>query len=174
MLSSPSSQPAGDGFAQFATEAGDGTGSPAAIGDYSGGETDFLVTCPENVLIKMNRVIVQYEDQGNFAGAVYGAGAALTNGISVLHLNDAGDIVRDWTSLQRIVANANWTRYCFDRDYLEFGVGNNYFGCRWTFGRSGAPITLRTGQSIAVRLRDDMSFLVDQTFNFQGVRIDES
>ena len=157
-------------FARYADTVGDGSGVKQAIGDYSAAITDFLITPPENTQYKIARMIVHYEFTGVFTASDYGSGAQLANGISILRLDDNGNILDDYTDGIPITTNGNWGQPCYDSQPETVGAGNSYWRVRWTFARAGASINLYN-QSLAVRLNDDFTArnLVTHTFSMQGV-----
>lgn len=157
----------GQFFSRFADTIGDGSGTREAIGDYSVVAQNFLFTPPENTFYEVSRMIVQIEDNGNFAADIYGSGTALVNGIQLAKLNSNGDIMVDYMDTINVTTNAQWAELCYDIDLSSFGAGNNFLDIRWTFLASGAPIKLHN-ESLALILNDDFSFLVSHTFNLQG------
>ena len=140
-----------------------------ATGNYAGGVEQFKVTCKTgSQKLHLTRMIIYLEDVGNFNSSVYGVNITLTNGITVV-VYDADD-----TELQRltcedaVLTNAQWARLCYDASYLSWGNGNDSLTVRWTFERSGKPVSLTSGQYLAVELNDDFTGLEDHTFMLQG------
>lgn len=151
---------------QFLDTVGDGTGDKNAISDYSSGQ-NFLLTCPANVsFIELYRGIVYIEDSGNFSSAGYGNLSGLSNGIEA-RLEKIGETI-DLTDGQPIKTNAEWSKICYDVNYVSFGSGNNALSVRWTFARAGAPFKLYPGESLVFYLSDDLTGLVQHTFFIQG------
>ena len=145
---------------------GDGTGTKNAIGDYSGGQ-NFYFTCPETATsVDIYRMIVYVEDSGNFSSAGYGNLSALTNGIQIRQEKEGETI--DMTNSQEVKTNAEWSKFCYDVTYISFGSGNNALSIRWTFRNSGSPVKLDPGEKFIVYLEDNLTGLVQHTFQIQG------
>ena len=69
-------------FAQYLTQAGDGTGAINANGNYAGGATTWYIQPPANQTILISALQVQITDTGIINGLNYGGLATLTNGIN--------------------------------------------------------------------------------------------
>jgi hypothetical protein len=119
-------------------------------------------------MLHIARMIIMIEDTGNFSASGYGASTALTNGIGVEVFNADDTLLIDLTADEHVHANIEWAEYCHDVNYQSFGTGPNYMSARWTFTRGGKPISLQTGQYLAVELQDDMTFLDEHKFMVQG------
>ena len=154
---------------QFLDTDGDGTGTTSAVGNYSSAADDFYVQAPANYTYHIERMIVSIEDtSGMIAGGYGDTGAALTNGISLL-------IAEGATTLQNLTpapikTNAQWGVYCYDVDIKEWGTTptNELLLVRWTFSKSGKPISLRSGQKLVIRVNDDLTGLLSHRFLVQG------
>lgn len=170
-LTNPSIEISGTYFSRFLDTVGDGSGDKDAIGDYSAAATDFLIAPQEpDETIKVARVIVQIADTGTVDAGSYGNGIALTNGIRLLLL-DGANIQTDYMDGFPVLTNGTWARVSYDVAATAFGAGENYVSVRWTFTKGGSAITLRQGQSLAMRLNDDFSNLNSHTFCVQGLTI---
>jgi len=152
---------------RFLDTNGDGTGTKDAIGDYSSAAEDFYIQPGANETYEIHRLIVRIADSGAPDAGKYGNNITLTNGISV-HLE--GGITRDLTDNMPVLSNGDRSKLCYDVNVISWGTGDDYVGVRWTFSKSGAPITLRGSISdkLIVRLNDDFSNLVGHTFMVQG------
>ena len=149
---------------------GSGGGTTNAIGNYSGaGDTEFYLAATNGDVIELHRMIVFIEDTGNLLADGYGAGSALTEGMT-LALKDADDNVLSSLPFT-IKTNAEWAAICHDLTSHDFGSGNNYITARWTFSRFGAPIVLKNGQKFVLTCRDNMSVLVSHYFTMQGIYV---
>lgn len=119
--------------------------------------------------LKIERMIVFIECADKWDADGFGAGDALINGVNI-SVYDVDDIVHlDLCDGQDIKTNAGWASKCFDVDYISFGKGNNFLSARWTFGHSGAPLTVVRGQYLGITIKDDLTALFDFRCQFQGV-----
>jgi hypothetical protein len=143
---------------------GDGTGTKLAIGNYAV-PTDFKIVPTSGQTLLIERMIVNIRDNGVLTADGYGAGAALTNGVSIA-VKDSGGVVQDITDGIKVKLNAQWGRQNYDIKATDFGAGDNFVLDRWSFFKAGDPLVVdgRLGQYFAVTLNDDFSFLVDHTF----------
>ena len=158
-------------ISRFADTNGDGTGTFEAIGNYSGGATDFWIEPPAGEYWHIFRLIVELRDTGSFRAEYYGAGAALTNGIKIIH--EVSAVENDLTAQSSIKNNAQWASYCYDINNINFGAGDDFMVARWTFANAGTALELfgDTDDKIIVRLNDDFTGLNAHRFLIQGFKI---
>jgi hypothetical protein len=139
---------------------GDGSGTKNAVGDYSGASAEqFYIQCPAagGSNLVLTRLIVGIEDTAGMKPELYGAAAALGNGIQVKIIDaDGTTVISDLTDGIAIKTNAQWGFLCYDVTHQGFGntPDDEMLLVRWTFARSGTPITLKPGQSLRVYLND--------------------
>lgn len=160
----------GEAFFQFAGVSGaTGISETAMTGDYSAAAQEFYIQPPANETWRVQRVIILIRDGAMFAADNYGAGAVLTNGISIQLANDGG-VLQDLTSGVPIMDNASWGAHCYDYTDHVFGAGDNFLAVRWTFEHSGRPVMLRGSleQRLQVVLNDDFTGLIDHRMKFDG------
>lgn len=159
-------------FFRFADTAFNGTGTKQAIGDYSGENAiSFGIQPPENRIFKVYRVIAKILDGTSSDAGDYGAIAGgLENGI-YLYKKKSGVVVQDITDGIPIKTNAGWGAFCFDVELKSWGVTSQFVLIRWTFAKSGGPITLNGGleESLEFVINDDLTGLIDHTFMFHGL-----
>lgn len=159
-------------FYLFLSSNGDGSGGYKAISNYGGvAARVFYLQPPDHLNFNVERMIIHVEDGGNFNANNYGGAASpLTNGI-VVRKRDQSNNVWDLTT-DPVQQNADWSQYCYDLNYITFGNGNNFVQVRWTFAKAGVPLVLDggKGERLEVVCQDDMSGLVDHTFQVQGVQ----
>lgn len=120
---------------------------------------------------KLHRVIISIGDTAGMLADEYGnLGAALTNGISLKRYRD-GVEKQDYMDGVPIKTNAAWGALCYDVDLKTWGAGPELLVVRWTFSKSGSPITLKGRKLDELRLEvnDDLSGLTDHRFMIQGV-----
>ena len=144
-------------------------GSEDANGNYSVTPAVFSIAPSAGEVWYVARLLVYIEDSGSFDSGGYGNGSALANGIAIKIVSDGVDVI-SLTNDQPIKQNTHWKKFCFDIETSKFGSGNESLGSRWTFTKGGTYIKLDgdLDEKIEVRLSDDMSDLVSQTFLFQG------
>lgn len=153
---------------QYLDTNGDGTGTDSAVGNYASAAEDFYYEVTGSG-VEIHRMIVMVRDTGAFDAADYGNSIALTNGIDVLVYDANEDTERSFVGGKKIKNNIGWGALCFDADVKTWGIGDEFLLVRWTFAKSGAPLRLQKSDKLVVRLNDDFSGLVDQTFQIQGV-----
>jgi len=157
---------------QYLDDAGDGTGNIQVTGDYSVTPAQFYCQPPANEIIIVHRVIVMIEDTSGFAARDYGNIAdGLTNGIELKTYRDSVEI-NDLTGGAPIQTNGEWARVCYDVDLKTWGPGNEILVVRWSFDKSGIPVTLvgAKNESISIDVNDDMTGLIEHTFMVQGYK----
>lgn len=157
-------------FFKFLDTVGDGTGTKIAIGDYSGG-MDFKFVHPAAAVndTEVHRLMIHIEDTSPFSANQYGGLSELTNGIQLLQCDENGATFRDLTDGLPIKSNAHWGRFCFDFSLDAFGSGGDFVQARWTFKNAGRPLFLKPGWSFIARITDNLTGLIDHTFNLQGI-----
>lgn len=153
---------------RFLDTNGDGTGETNAIGDYSSTAQIFKCVAQDDAeYTEVHRLIVSVEDSGAFDAGAYGNNIALTNGISVFHINSDG-YRNEFTNSKPILKNADWAHYCYDVNLVGFGTGNDTLAVRWTFTKAGKPLILNKGEVFGVQLNDDFTGLEQHLFHIQG------
>lgn len=161
-------------FFRFLDTVGDGTGTINGNLDYSGAAADLKYIAP-GPGVNVARMIITVEDATGMRAERYGSlGAALTNGIKLIHLNVDGTDRHDLTNGLPIKTNAQWGAYCYDVELKEWGAGNEFLLVRWTFEKAGSGIHLHPNEALAVRLNDDLRGLVNHNFQIQGERLMEA
>ncbi len=147
---------------------GDGTGS--TDGAVDGSSTPVLLKYLPTATVKIERMLVYIRDGGGFRAEYYGSiSAGITNGITVKTYDQSVEDV-DLTAGLAVKTNADWARLCYDATRIDFGSGDNFLSVRWTFSKSGRPLTLDNGDELRVTLADDFSDLVEHRFMIQGYR----
>lgn len=149
---------------------GDGTGISDAIGDYSVTPLSLkLIPTDTTYPIELWRMIVMIQDSGTFDASKYGNGIILTNGIRI-YVRDKDDNILEELTMFPIISSGDWAGHCHDLKHHKFGVGDEIISIRWTFSKSGAPITLdfSKGTYLEVYLNDDFTGLNKHLFGVQG------
>jgi hypothetical protein len=145
-------------------------GESNANGEYALAEEDFFVQPAAGRIIQIFRMIVSVADTTGMTAIKYGNGAALTNGVKITVQNSASDILLDLTPIP-VTSNAQWAGYCYDADLKSWGSGDELLVVRWTFSKSGEPITLKNRDKFVVTLNDDLDHLIGHRFLVQGKHV---
>lgn len=157
---------------RFASDDGLLTGDKSINKNYSGsgvGTKEYYIEAQPGEQILVYRLLVHVVDSGSFDSGSYGNGITLANGIEFFF--ETGGIKLKIGNGFPVKTNVDWGRYCYDVNISKYGLGNESLDARWTFAKAGAPVTLKAGDKLGVRVSDDMSGLVDQTLLFQGLHI---
>ena len=155
-------------ISRCASTNGDGTGTFDATGDYSGASAiNLKVTPPAGQVYDLHRVIVGIADT-TMTAAKYGGIAAITNGVIVTVKNASG-VIYTLTAFA-IKSNGDWKRHCHDLLPEDYGAAANVISIRWTFAKTGAPITVSgdAGEYLNFALSDNFTGLTSHTFVVQG------
>jgi hypothetical protein len=118
-------------------------------------------------------MLVSYADTKNWSSALYGQNIVLTNGITVDVQDDTGVLYSLTDANKPILSNGEWGGYCHDFSLHAFGIGDDWASVRWTFSKSGKPITLRGeyNERLVVTLNDDFTGLSVHHFLVQGKQV---
>lgn len=130
---------------------------------------DYFIEAQPGERLAIARVLIHIVDSGTFDSGSYGNGIVLTNGIQVFYKR--GSITVDVTDGLPIKTNVDWGRWCFDMRKSDFGQGNECLIAKWSLSAYGGRfgIILDPGDRVGVRIRDDLSDLVEQTIIAEGV-----
>lgn len=151
---------------RYLDTAGDGTGTKNANGNYSITPDEFKFVPGDPC--EIHRMIVCAEDTSGMQASEYGnLGSALTNGVKI-SVERAGVEILDLTDGITIKTNAGWGSICYDADVKTWGAGNELLTVRWTFAKTGAPLTLSNGEELIVTLNDDFTGLISHYFMIHG------
>ena len=154
---------------RYADTIGDGTGATQA--NVNGSVTPVVFKCGPRVgekRIDVHRMLIFIEDSGSFDSSSYGNGISMSNGIEVGVYYDDGTQIQDLLDGKPIQINPDWSRVCYDTALSAYGQGDETLTVRWTFDRTGTPITLGAGTYIGITINDDLTGLIDHTFQLQG------
>jgi len=130
---------------------------------------DYFVEALPGERLSIARIMIHVVDSGSFDSGSYGNGITVPNGIQVFYRRNNIDI--DVTGELPIKTNVDWSRWCYDLALSEFGGGNETLDARWSLNKYGTPygIVLEEGDRLGVRIRDNLSGLVEQTIIAEGV-----
>lgn len=133
----------------------------------------FFIKPPSGEIWVLSRMMCFMQDTGSFRAEGYGAElSALTIGMKC-YLNKSGDTSDNIITSLPVKTNGDWAKYNYDAELKSWGAGDNVLVGRWTFAKSGLPLSLDgdEGEEFGVIVSDDLTFLVSQTFNIQGFKI---
>lgn len=154
---------------QFLDTDGDGTGTINANGNYSVTADDFYIVDAQRQLV-IDHLHLFIEDAGAAASDEYGnTGAALTNGIKLLHLDAGGNIIQDLLGGHVVKTNGQWAQFTNSLDRSSWSGTNDFISGEISFSDYGhLGLFLPKGTSLVVRVNDDLSGLVRHTFFAYG------
>ena len=147
-----------------------------AIGDYAGDPKDFLYTIPDGTdVYHIARVLVLIEANGTFEPDIYGPSnginSPLPNGINMFIKRDGEP--KQYLTPVAITANVDWSMYCYDVRYSDYGSGNETLEVRWSFNKGNPTgLILSEKDEFGFELADDFSsFMIRQRFVIQGYSV---
>jgi hypothetical protein len=148
---------------------GDGSGSYEVTGNYASAAEEFFIAPPANKVYTIERMLVFVQDTGAFDAGDYGNGLALTNGLLLTVERDGVELL-DLLGNEPIHNNAEWAAMCYDAQVLTWGTGDEMLVARWTFSKSGKPLTLhgKSSDRLVLTANDDMTGLNAHRFKVQG------
>jgi hypothetical protein len=158
-------------LSRYLDTVGDGTGLFNANGNYAAGVTEFKIVPGAGEIFCLTRLLVTIEDTApQFNPSNYGSiVGGLANGVNV-KLKDGGGDKLDLIDGNPVQTNGEWGTYCYDVDFTNLAVGNQFLHVRWTFTRGNALLWLKNsrGDYFSVDLNDDLRGLISHYFVVQG------
>lgn len=135
---------------------------------------DYYVEALEGERLLIARVIVDIIANTDIDVLEYGdIGGGLTNGIQIFYRRSG--ITIDVSGKLSIKYNEHWGRQNYDSEPVLIGptLKSPVWKSRWTFTRYGNPygIILEEGDRIGVRIRDDLSSLLEHTIFAEGTHL---
>ena len=157
-------------FFRFLDTNGDGTGTKSANVNGSVTPVEFKLQPAAGEIYYLHRMIAHITDGALTSAANYGDVAGpLANGLTMGFYNtDDDSLILDILNGIPIKSNADWSIRNFDLAPDTFAAGNRYVSARWSFDRSGGPISLTEDEYLKVIINDDLTGLVSHYFNVQG------
>ena len=145
----------------------DGDGGGDKNCNVDGSETPVVRKFVADQLVTLHRAIITVRDDGVWTAEKFGAIAdGLANGCEFELIQEA--VVNNLLDGLTIKTNADWGRLC-NLDFVSIGAGMNTSLCaRWPFSIAGVPLILNTGDSFQLRIRDDLTSLVEFFVQLQG------
>lgn len=157
---------------QLLSTNGDGTGTNDWSGDYSLTADEFYIqqqAADDDRAILVHRLLWQIQDTGRFDAEGFGAGAALSNGLTLEWRESDDTVIADLTPVP-IISNAQFGLFAYDVDVATWGAGDEVLRCRWTLGKflPGDGLQLQDGQKLVLTVNDNLSILVNAYCMAQG------
>lgn len=119
----------------------------------------------------IERLIVSYGDTTGWRADGYaGATPSLPSGIEIYVVDGEESPKVNLTASSPIVNNVGWGKQCYDFNYQNFGVGNDFGQVRWSFFKAGDALRLNgdAGDRFVIYHREDMSFMDTNFYTVQG------
>ena len=153
---------------QNVSSIGDGTGTTELIGSAA---ADYFVIPPIGKKYRLKRMNLAQIDL-NFSDATkYGAGNALTNGITITAENEAG-IIKNYTPVS-IKRTHDWALLAGVDSSSTGAAGADINLVRWTFSKGCSDILLdgTKGEFLRFSFGDAMNFMDSITIQVQGCEV---
>lgn len=146
-----------DSASRFIDLIGDGTGSTDMTVNGSVTPVPFFIAPAPGTIIIIDAFILFLQDNQKFTVTGFGAGAALTNGLSGGLWKDGVGIVDDLLAQHPIKTNMDFGAYSNDTIHHDFGTTDEAMTITQSFTES---IILREGFRFFVQINDDITSLV--------------
>lgn len=145
-------------------------GTTSGTKDMSTTADEYYIT-DATATLEIHRMIVSYQDEGGGTVQEYGnLNAALSTGILVqVRGRDGSTVKLDLLDGDTVTQNADWARYCYDAQRLDWGAGLDLFVVRWTFAKAGEALILEPGQRLSMVIQDDLTNLTNHFALVQGI-----
>lgn len=132
--------------------------------------TSFYIKPGPNEIYVLRRLNLWEVDGAFTSAAGYGAGAALTNGITITVENSAG-IIKNYTPVP-IKTTYEWGLLAGTDTPFIGGAGADAHLVRWTFSKGGGDIVLngKKGEFLKVAYGDAMNFMTSSRMMVQGYK----
>ena len=148
---------------RFMDTIGDGTGAIEMNVNGAVTPVDYMITCPLGETYELHQALITIQDSGSFLADVYGSITALTNGVRVITSRPTrSPVEQDITAQLPIKTNADWIAYMQDVMIYDFAGGDRIMSCRFPFVAEGAALRLGPGDSLIVRIADDLTGITKQ------------
>lgn len=153
---------------QNVSSVGDGTGTVELI---ASSPADYYVIPPANEKYRLKRMNVAQIDANFSAATGYGAGSALTNGITITAENSSG-VIKNYTPVS-IKRTYDWALLSgVDASSIN-AAGADINLVRWTFAKGCSDILLdgSKGEFLKVSFGDAMDFMTSIRIMVQGCKV---
>ena len=154
---------------KFLTTVGDGTGVSNIIQNYSGASTDIYYEADTEY--NVYTFLITVSDNAKFNQIDYGAITnGLTNGVKLFIQPNGGPEVPLLSGIA-IKSNLDFLTLTADTKLTSFAGTPQTLAVNFDlYSHYGMPLTLNSGDKFIVRLNDDFSTLVSQTFGLRGIK----
>ena len=155
---------------KFLTTTGVSTGIFNINQDYSLTQTDVYYLADDTYAL--HSVLATISDNAKFLQSDYGAIAGgLTNGIELFLYSAALDFEIPLMSGAKIKANYDWLAFAADTRLTSFEGNPQTLAINFNLTEHyGVPLVMEAGDKFIVRLNDNFSTLVSQTFGLRGTK----
>lgn len=153
----------------FCSTTGNSTGTFNAIGNYSGAATDFYVESVSRY--EVHSLLVNVTSGANFHQSDYGSLAAPTiaNGVK-LFVKPLGAAEIPLLSGYAVKTNSDWTLLTRDTILTSFAGTSQTLVANFNITEDyGKPIMLELGDRFIIRLQDNFTGLINNTFGLRGI-----
>ena len=117
---------------------------------------------------RIRNMIISIGYPGTAQSGLYGALPALANGVDFF-FKDVDDTEIDLLNGDSVKNNIGWAELAIEyREQLHSGGGDKAIICKWRFSDSGIDLYLTNGQSLVVRVNDDLTALSRHHFYIEG------
>jgi len=129
----------------------------------------FTYTVPAGKKLELSRFNIAMVDGGMGYGEFGGLGATLTNGLSLTVINGSGLEILDFTDGKNLKANEDFCNLAGVDAIAQPVAGDDFFAVRFTVGKAGARMILKSGYQIQSVVADDLSNLTKFRIMIQGI-----
>jgi hypothetical protein len=152
---------------QLVSSDGKGTGT---VNLNQNAAADYYIRPDDDQIFKLKRMNVWQVDANFNAATGYGAGSALTNGISIT-VENAEKVIINFTPVS-IKTSFEWALLAGVDIPVIGGAGADALPVRWTFSKGGGEITLdgTKGEFLRVSFGDAMDFMDHFRIMVQGTK----
>lgn len=152
----------------------DGLVGTASNTDITGAADVHWTAPPADETWEIARIIINLRDAGTVNADTFGGISALTNGCLVQVLTGVNSVEKvDLLDGLTLKNNGDFARHCYDLNISSATSGDKAVTVRWTFSKSGAPVTLRGGtkDKLVFTTQDTTTGLSEFTVMAQGKTI---
>ena len=146
-------------------------GDNNAIGDYSGGVTEFSYTNTSSAeKIFLGDLVIKIQDDGAFQMDEYGnIGTTLVNGLNIYYTSSTGAVRNDIVgTTYPVQKNSDYFNYTTDINLINNDTGASIMNINLNFQKNHSNVQLGTMDKIAVEVNDDFTNLTEHTFSISG------
>jgi hypothetical protein len=143
-------------------------GSTVDMNVDASGTIAYKYTVPSGKTLEAQRINFGLVD-GAMTYGKFGGLTALTNGIKVEVLDNAGGTIIDFFNGQTVKSNEDFAALAGVDAIAEPAAGDDFMPIRWTIAKAGAAMRLQENEVIQLVLQDNLSNLSYFRAMIQGV-----